>query len=465
MVAILTSSKTITPKAEQRPYQPFGAALEVFYCQDDEIITDGPAGTGKSRGCLEKMHLCATKYPGMRGLLARKTRTSITQTALATYENHVLPVGSLGRDVRFFTTNQEYQYKNGSVLVVGGLDKSSKIMSSDYDLIFIQEATELTEGDWEDLTSRLRNGVMPYQQLLGDCNPQSPKHWIKSRQKRRVLKMFASKHEDNPILFDPHTHQMTARGKAYLAKLDNLTGVRYLRLRKGLWVQAEGIVWENYESKTHLIDRFDVPHDWRRFWSIDFGYRNPFVWQEWAMNHDGVLYRVREIYHTKRLVEDHARKILETCGWSYDPETGIRKQTRSDASPLPEKIICDHDLEDRATLERHLGLATVPAFKDVRQGIQAVESRFRVGRNKKAGIYFLRDSLVETDPELEEAKKPLCTEDELEGYVWDDKKTKEMPKKEDDHGCDGTRYMVAEIDLKPEIDELEEETTEVYYDL
>ncbi len=163
-----------------------------------------------------------------------------------------------------------------------------------------------------------------------------------------------------------------------------------------------------------------------------------------------------------RLVEDHAREILKVCGWSYDPETKIRTQMRPDASPLPEKIICDHDAEDRATLEKHLGMATVPAFKDVTPGLQAVESRLRVKGNGKAGLYFLRDSLVERDPELVEAKKPLCTEEEIEEYVFED--DKETPVKKNDHGCDCTRYVVAEVDLKEGTPEVEEEATESYYD-
>jgi PBSX family phage terminase large subunit len=423
-------ARRITPKIEQRPYQPYGAALKLFYCQDSEVILDGAAGTGKSRAVLEKVHFCLNKYKGARALLARKTRASLTQTAMVTFEQHVLPVGS---PVRFNTSAQEYRYPNGSILAVAGLDKPEKIMSSEFDMIAIPEATETTENDIDMLTTRLRNGVMPYQQLVGDCNPQSPKHFLKGREKRGVMKMFHSKHEDNPVLFDQETGKITPRGAAYLAKLDNLTGVRYLRLRKGLWVQAEGIVYENYNPEIHIIDRFDIPKDWRRFWSVDFGYVNPFVWQDWALSPDNVLYLVKQIYKTKRLVEDHAKDIL--------------RETKGE--PKPEKIICDHDAEDRATLERHLGMKTVPAYKDVSPGIQAVESRYKVGGNGKAGIYLLRDSLVEVDKELEESKKPLCLEDENESYVWDDKSTKEKPVKENDHGEDAKRYVVAEIDLKP----------------
>lgn len=430
LIMIVSVAGTVRAAAERKPYQPYGAALKLFYCQSDEVILDGAAGTGKSRGVLEKVHFCANKYAGARFLLARKTRASLTQTAMVTFERHVLPKNS---PVKFNTTAQEYRYPNGSILAVAGLDKPEKIMSSEFDMIAVPEATETLENDWDMMTTRLRNGVMPYQQIIGDCNPQSPKHWLKTREKRNVLKMFPSKHEENPILFDQVTGQITPRGIAYLSKLDNLTGVRYLRLRKGLWVQAEGIVYENYNPEIHLIDRFDIPREWRRFWTIDFGYVNPFVWQAWAMNPDGALFRYREIYKTKRLVEDHARDILrETAG-----------------EPRPEKIICDHDAEDRATLEKHLGMPTIAALKDVSPGIQAVESRYKVGGNGKSGMYLLRDSLVEIDKELESAKKPLSLEDENEIYVWDNKSTKEKPVKEFDHAEDAARYMVAEIDLRP----------------
>ena len=44
-------------------------------------------------------------------------------------------------------------------------------MSTECDMISRQEATELELADWLALTTRLRNGVMPYQQLIADCNP------------------------------------------------------------------------------------------------------------------------------------------------------------------------------------------------------------------------------------------------------------------------------------------------------
>lgn len=420
---------TFSRPVREKVYGPRGAARAAFLSKAKEVLTCGPAGTGKSRGCLEKLHLCALKYPGMRGLMVRKTRRSLTQTALVTFEKAVTDPAD---GVAFRTTEQEYRYPNGSIVAVAGLDKPSKVMSSEWDLIYAQEATELTEDDWESLTSRLRNGVMPYQQLLGDCNPDTPYHWLKRRCDAGKTLLLDSRHEDNPAVTPE-----------YLATLDALSGVRYLRLRLGRWAAAEGIVYEGWDRAAHLIDPFPIPAEWPRYWAVDFGYTNPFVWQAWAEDPDGRLYRYRELYRTQRLVEDHARQI--------------RSLTRGE--PLPQAIVCDHDAEDRATFERHVGLPTTPATKSVSPGIQAVAARLRTAGDEKPRLYLMRDALVERDPALDGAKKPACTEEEIEGYVWDttaNRRKGEQPLKKDDHGVDALRYLVAHVDgLAGEIDALD----------
>ncbi len=227
----------------------------------------------------------------------------------------------------------------------------------------------------------------------------------------------------------------TERGALYIAKLDALTGPRFQRLRHGRWVQAEGVVYEGWDRAKHVIDRFRIPEDWPRYLVIDFGFTHPFVAAWYARDPDGRLYRYREIYHTKRLVEDHAKIIL----------------SEQKGEPRPVKILCDHDAEDRATLEKHLGQATQPAVKDVSPGIQCVASRLRPAGDGKPRLFFLRDSLVERDPELWDAKKPVETTEEFDGYIWNTgggRNKGEEPVKDCDHGLDGARYICAHFDLK-----------------
>lgn len=415
----MTKAVGLSRPKERAPWQPFGSAIDSWRSARREILLSGAAGTGKSRALLEKLHYCADKYKGMRGLIARKTRHSLSQTALVTYEQKVLPEGWLGNYIRFNTTDQQYEYPNGSVIVIGGLDKSSKIMSSEYDMIYVQEATELLEDDWEALTTRLRNHVMPYQQIMADCNPGAPSHWLKKRCDRGATLMLYSKHEDNPSVTDE-----------YLATLDALTGVRKKRLRDGVWAAAEGMVYEDeWDPSMHLIDRFEIPREWPRYWSIDFGFRNPFVWQAWAENPDGELFRYHEIYQTETIVEDIAKRIM---------------QLTTD-EPKPQAIVCDHDAEDRATFEKHTACRTVAAQKAVTTGIQTMQGRLRRKANGRPSAFFLRDSLVSIDHALVDKSLPYCTEQEFECYVWnieDGKMLKEEPVKMYDHGMDCARYLM-----------------------
>jgi PBSX family phage terminase large subunit len=390
----------------------------------------GPAGTGKSRACLEKLHMLAELVPGCRLLILRRTRASLTETALVTYEQHVVPEGHPCLNGPQREGRSIYRYPNGSTIAVGGLDKPGKVMSSEWDAVYIQEAIELTEDGWEAVTTRLRNGKLPYQQLLADTNPDSPRHWLKKRCDAGKTRILESRHEDNPVLWDGQ--HWTPRGQTYLARLDALTGPRKLRLRHGRWVQAEGVVYEGWDPSVHLIDRFEVHSDWPRIWSIDFGFVNPFVCQFWAVDPDGGLVRYRELYHTRRLVEDHARRLLEIAA----------------GEPLPVAIVCDHDAEDRATLERHLGLPTLAANKERSPGFQAVAARL-ARTNGRPRLLLMRDSLDERDRLLDEAKKPCCTEEEFDGYVWDTRGNRargEEPVKADDHGLDALRYLVWTLD-------------------
>lgn len=436
-------------RAEHR-YRPFGSAAEVFAARGPEVLLSGPAGTGKSRGCLEKLHMMMLLNPGARGLIVRKTAVSLGSTALVTFREHVAKQALESGEVKFYGGSPQeaasYRYGNGSVIVVGGMDKATRIMSSEYDVVYIQEATELTEDDWEAISTRMRHGVISFQQIIADCNPDAPQHWLKQRSDRGSTQMIYCRHEDNPRLYDAQRGTWTPEGDAYMARLGALTGVRLQRLRFGHWAAAEGLVYESFDPTVHLSTQFNrdshPPDTWPRYLAVDFGYTNPFVAQWWTEDPDGRLFMYREIYMTRRLVEDHAKQILKLHRTKKGPE------------PVFTAVVCDHDAEDRATLERYLGHSTVAAHKDVKPGIEAVQSRLRAAGDGKPRVFICRDALAERDPALDDAKKPCCTADEITGYVWDPSSppsmngaAKEAPLKRDDHGMDAMRYIVAQADI------------------
>lgn len=462
---------TLAPDRAERQvhrYRPLGSALELFGARDPEVLLSGAAGTGKSRACLEKVHAMCMLNPGMRAVILRKTAVSLTNTGIVTFREHVAKEALATGELRYYGgSGQEpacYKYSNGSTIVCGGMDKATKIMSSEYDVAYCQEATEFTENDWEAITTRLRHGAVSFQQLLADCNPDAPHHWLKQRCDRGQTRIIYCRHEDNPVLYcdirncgsaktdtkdcgsakigiacehgSTEAH-WTPKGAAYIALLDALTGVRYQRLRLGQWAAAEGLVYDTFDPAVHLHKPIaEPPLTWRRFWAVDFGYTNPFVWQSWAEDPDGRLYLYREVYMTGRLVEDHAATILRL------------QRTKRGREPQPYAIVCDHDAEGRATLEAKLGMSTVPAHKSVLEGIEAVKARLKVQGDGRPRLYLCRDALYEPDPTLTEARKPNCTQQEVLEYVWGPGVVKEAPLKENDHGVDAMRYLIAYVDLK-----------------
>lgn len=436
-MSVLDNETLVKAAGYKIKYTPHGASKDLFHRRDDELLIVGPKGTGKSLSVLQKHHLVLSKYPGARGFMSRKTRTSMTNSCLAMFQERVLT--RLDK-VHFHKQDQVFNYPNGSLYAVIGLDNVDRLNSSEWDFGFIQEATEATENDWEIAGACIRHGIVPYQQLVGDANPDKPTHWLKVRCDKGLTGMLRSVHQDNPKFFDHSMQDWTPEGARYMAKLQRLSGVRYKRLFLGEWAAAEGIVYDQWDPTCHLINRSELPEGWQEwphYWAVDFGYTHPFVWQDWMESPTGTLYLNRELYHTRMLVEDAAREIMSL----------------NEGLPEPRAIICDHDAEGRAVLERHTGYLTLPAFKLIQPGVQAVQRRLLKDWDGSPGLIILRDASVRVDEELKDSGSPYTTEGEFDGYVWDTKfnakansKKDEIPLDKDNHGMDTLRYIVAFID-------------------
>lgn len=439
-------------------YEPRGAARELMSCRESVVLMSGPAGTGKSLAALWKLHLASLTRPQLRGLIVRQTQVSLTSTTLITFETEVIGAALREGVIKWFGGSKRepaaYRYANGSTIVVGGLDKPEKFLSSQYDRVVIDEATEITETALETLITRLRAPTPTYKQIILLCNPDAPQHWLNQRASAGALPMLHSRHKDNPAYFHADG-TMTDRGRDYMSKLDALTGVRRLRFRDGIWAAAEGVIYDTFDPAIHLVDKptFDkdtplcsagLPWDWQRWWSVDFGFTHPFVLQRWAADGDGRLWLYAEIYRTQRLVEDHCADVLAQVTRPGRREDG-REGKRDWTEPAPRSVVCDHDAEGRATLERHLSMPTTRAKKAVTEGIEAVKSRLKVAGDGLPRLFIVRDACAHRDQALIDTARPSCTADEVGGYVWADG-AKEAPVKEGDDGMDAKRYAVMHVD-------------------
>lgn len=223
-----------------------GAALRLQSETAHEVIISGPSETGKTIAVLYKLNQLALHYSGMQGVIIRKVRADMDGTVLQTWAKVATGCTPFGG-----SKPEWFDYANGSRVWVGGMDKPGKVLSGERDIIVVNQAEELALDDWETLTTRAtgRAGHVPSPQIIGDCNPSSSTHWIKSRANITLLE---SRHEDNPTLYTADG-VLTERGTRTMAVLDALTGVRYQRLRLGRWVNAEGAVYE-FDAAVNVID-------------------------------------------------------------------------------------------------------------------------------------------------------------------------------------------------------------------
>jgi len=269
-------------------------------CTAREVLLAGPAGTGKSRACLEKLNLVCMQLP-VRCAIVRKTRKSITQSSMVTLETKVLPQPNA---VLFHTGDQEYRYPSGARIVLAGLDDAERLASTEFDLIYVNEATELEAEDWGMLLRGLRNGVLGYQQIIADCNPSSPDHWLKKRCDSGATILLESKHSDNPSLTEE-----------YMKALDSLTGWQYQRLRLGLWVAAEGMYFTEWDPSVHVVADFTIPDEWPRWLSVDYGFAAPFCCLWYAREPETrTIYVYRELYAAGVRDEQQAESIVNATG-------------------------------------------------------------------------------------------------------------------------------------------------------
>lgn len=466
----ILSSNSLTPFTKLYYMAQWDTVSSIEYVRTDEYfdlhvpmaehyLAEGiwHHNTGKTFAALFKIHLLLTLFPGAKAIVARKYNTALAGSALATYREMIDP----SEGIVYFGGNKikpaGFEYPNGSVLIVAGLDKREKIKSWEFDLAYINEATECDEEDIEYVRSRLRHGKIGYHQLIMDCNPDAPEHWLNQRMESGKTMRLLSRHEDNPRYFDAKTGEWTPEGREYIFQtLAGLTGVLLDRMRWGIWAAAHGTVYQGvWDRARNVIERFAIPREWPRYLCIDFGYSNPFVCKWYAVDPDGRLICYREIYMTQRLVEDHTEDIKIASGWFHLLDVKHPKYQKLPtqwADPLPREVICDHDAEDRATFEKHTGLVTTPAHKSVSDGIQAVAVRLRKAGDGKPRLLYFRDCLVQRDERLAKRKLPTCSVEEFNVYVWAKQASteeKEAPEKRHDHGMDTDRYMVARLDLMP----------------
>lgn len=99
----------------------------------------------------------------------------------------------------------------------------------------------------------------------------------------------------------------------------------------GKWHESSGLVIDEWDSKVHVIEPFDIPNHWSRFRGIDHGDKHPAGCLWAAMSPAGDLFLYRDYLRTGRVPTQICKDIIELSGNS-------RKQIGNYMNPKNEQI-------------------------------------------------------------------------------------------------------------------------------
>lgn len=279
-----------------------GDNLRAQTITDRAWVLSGPFDTGKTWAALWRLDSEARANPKGQYALVRKVRNDMDGTVLVTWKKIIAMRG--GVTVFGGEKVQWYDYSNGARVWVGGLDRPEKTLSGERDGIYINQAEELDEADWEMLTRATtgRGAVTETPMLFGDCNPGPEDHWIIDRKNTGSLTLLQSKHEDNPDLYDD-AGIITEKGIPRIADLDKLTGARYWRGRMGIWVGAEGQHFEAWDEEKHVLKQPPaITGDWIIWGGLDYGYGHRFASGVFGQEPNGNVHVMTEFVTRKTLI-------------------------------------------------------------------------------------------------------------------------------------------------------------------
>ena len=151
-----------------------------IYNKDRYLVLYGGAGSGKSHFAAQKLLTRCLNERGHRILIVRKVAKTIKESVYKQLHALISEYG-LQSIVTENKTDMSFMFNNGNEIITTGLDDPEKIKSI-YNItsIWIEEATELEKGDFDQLDLRLRGETLNYKQIILTFNPVSETHWLKA---------------------------------------------------------------------------------------------------------------------------------------------------------------------------------------------------------------------------------------------------------------------------------------------
>ncbi len=244
--------------------------LEFFRSTAKFTAYGGSRGGGKSWALRRKLILLCYRYPGIRCLIIRRTLKELR-------DNHVIPlIKELTPSVTYAAGDRIFRFKNGSTIMLGYLSCDADTLhyqGQEYDIIAIDEATQLTEYQFSTLKGCLRGVRKVPRRMYLTCNPGGVGHaWVKRLFIDRSFKKGERPEDyvfirasvwDNDVLLshDPE----------YVTTLESLPEKLRSAWLDGCWEVFEGQFFPEFSRTTHVSKPFEL-NTGRYFMAFDYGF-------------------------------------------------------------------------------------------------------------------------------------------------------------------------------------------------
>ena len=374
----------------------------------EAIVCDGAVRSGKTLAMGLSFFLWAMVcFDGMRFGVCGKTISSLRRNVLSEVLPRLEALGATWKEKR--TENLvvvTFQGHRNQFYIFGGRDESSAslIQGITFAGVLMDEVALMPRSFVDQACARCS---VAGSRLWFNCNPAGPSHWfyktwILEAENRNCLRLHFTM-EDNPSL----TEAIRERYRRLY------TGVFYRRFILGQWAQAEGRVYDFFESEMVKAAPAQGYQKW--YISCDYGTVNPTSMGLWGL-HQGVWYRVKEFYFSSR--EKQRQMTDEEYAEAMSKLAGDRQVAA---------VIVDPSAASFIEVLRRRGWRVQKAENDVLSGIRLTSDCLKDGR--VVICEGCRDCLREMDE-----------------YVWDlSSEAKDRVKKENDHAMDDMRYFVAMV--------------------
>jgi PBSX family phage terminase large subunit len=265
-------------------------ALALLKSGAKHILLFGGSRSGKTTVLVMAIVFRALMYAGSRHLIcryrAKDARSSVLRETLIPWLDNT--VGKSG--YRYLAHESMITLFNGSEIWIGGLgdrEQADKILGHEYNTIYFNEISQLSYIAVTTAYSRLAMRVNGCRNLFFyDCNPGSPLHWAYKVfvLKRQFLTGEALEKPElyQSMLLNPQDNKDNLPEDYIADILDTLPEKQKARFRDGLWVKAEGVIYDRFDESM-IVRASDLPKEFDRYAAgQDFGLNITFVKIAWA---------------------------------------------------------------------------------------------------------------------------------------------------------------------------------------